>query len=299
MLSKFLEYNYQRYFKTQTMKNKLTTLFAYLLVLGELLAQNAGPLVPNNFSSNGSGASWGNLAGVQAIDNNPGYVDLAQFPNCSSFLCYHSNIASLSNFGFNIPLNATITGVQLDITQRVNSPGGGIHDSVLTLALNGIAMGNNKANASNWSDTPQNQSYGSSTDTWGNTLTPADVNNSAFGVLYEITNTSYDQAASVDYLTMTVYYQIGTSIFEQSAKPWNVYFEQNNLVIDSPIKITSNTSISLYNASGQLVFYNSLSASKPYLNEYISLALLQSGIYFIAIESADGSSYKKKLLFMK
>lgn len=278
---------------------KFSVLFVafYLLQIIQLNAQSVGPNTPSNYSTSGSGAAWGNLSGVQAIDNSPAYVDLAQYPTCNNFMCYRSNKANFNNFGFNVPLNATIVGIEAAILQRVSSPGGGIHDSILTLGLNGSALGINKASALNWFDTLNTQTYGGPNDLWGTTLTPNDVNDATFGLYYEITNTSYDQTASVDYMTMTVYYQIGTSIQAQSSKPWYINFENDNLVIDIS-NIADELSLKLFDATGRMVYHKDYN-SNYFLKETINSQGWKSGLYYLQLEGKSGISFRKKVLLLK
>jgi hypothetical protein len=251
------------------------------------------------YSITGSGASWGNLSGVQLVDNSPAYLDLAQYPTCNNFMCYRSKIASFSGFGFKVPLSATITGVQLDILQRVSSPGGGIHDSVLTLAMNGVAIGNNKASSINWFDTPQTQIYGGSTDTWGNVLSVNDVNDSGFGILYEITNTSYDQTASVDFMSMTIHYQLGTTLYEQSSSPWLVNLNENALVIKVQTELEYSTTLKVFNSNGQLVYNQAYTSNHHQIDENISTINWHSGLYLVHVENAKGVVFQKKITVVK
>jgi hypothetical protein len=281
------------------MKNVISIICFFTSFNLGLFAQTVGPLVPMSYSISGAGASWSNLSGVQLVDNNPAYVDLAQYPTCNNFMCYRSNVASFSGFGFAIPVNATISGVQLDVLQRVSSPGGGIHDSVLTLAMNGLAIGNNKANALNWFDTPQTQIYGGPTDTWGNTLSVNDVNDSGFGILYEITNTSYDQAASVDFMNMTLYYQIGTSLYNQSSSPWFVSLNENSLIIKVQNTLLKGATLNVFNANGQLVYNQVYAAHQNQIDENVSSSNWLSGLYLVHIENDQGMIFQKKLTLIK
>lgn len=281
------------------MKCAISIICLLTLSIFGTFAQSVGPVVPMIYSTMGSGASWGNLSGVQLVDNSPAYVDLAQYPTCNNFMCYRSKIASFSGFGFTVPSNATITGVQLDILQRVSSPGGGIHDSVLTLAMNGVAIGNNKASSTNWFDTPQTQIYGGSTDTWGNVLSVNDVNDSGFGILYNITNTSYDQTASVDFMSMTIHYQIGTSSFSQSSIPCLVNLNENSLVIKVQTELENSTTLKVFNSNGQLVYNQVYTTFQHQIDENISTINWHSGLYLVLVENAKGVVFRNKMTLVK
>jgi hypothetical protein len=273
------------------LKKLLSCICSIATLISVTKAQSDGPFVPSNYSTSGTGASWGNLGGIQFIDNSPAYVVLAEYPTCNNFMCYRSNVASYIGFGFTVPLNASITGVELNVMQRVSSPGGGIHDSILTLSLNNVAIGTNKANPSNWLDTPLTQTYGGTSDTWGNSLTVQDVNNSSFGIQYQITNTSYDQTASVDYMTMTIHYQLGTSIYSQSSNPSQVNFDGMNIFIKS----NRGQKLDIYSANGHIVFNKSFTSNNSTIDEVIQTNSWSNGIYFVRIEGRDGVIFQRKV----
>lgn len=264
------------------------------------ISQSAGPATSTLYSTSGTGISWGNLSGVVAIDNNPAYADLAQYPTCNNFLCYYSNIASFAGFNFSIPSTATVTGVKLDILQRVNSPGGGIHDSTLLLSLNGTTYGNNHATTLNWFDTPTIQTYGSSTDTWGYAWTATQINTPGFGFQYKITNTSYDQTASVDYLTMTVYYQTGTGLESQTSTPWQVGFTGSILSINAQSSaISLGAQIKVNNIAGETVYQSKNPSGNDRIDLKIDAAKWNAGIYIVNIQPENGKLFQQKVVLVK
>jgi hypothetical protein len=64
--------------------------------------------------------------------------------------------------------------------------------------------------AGNWTTTASDFVYGSNTDAWGTTLTPADINASNFGIAFSaaISGTiSLIPSAKIDFMQITVYYQ--------------------------------------------------------------------------------------------
>lgn len=106
-------------------------------------------------------------------------------------------------WNFNIPENATIDGFFLEIEAKES--GAGIVDFECFLASNGVE-GDNKAAGTGLSASDTVIEYGGSSDLWGATLTPEDIND-AFGVLYKVQNGGgAASTASIDFARMTIYY---------------------------------------------------------------------------------------------
>jgi len=274
----------------------------FILISGVFIcnAQSTGPQTPTSFAFSGYGVSWANLGGVHAVDNSPAYVDLAQFPNCGGAFCYYSNLANFSNFAFSIPSNATIAGIILEANQRVSSPGGGIRDSVMLLALNGTALGSDHSDPSYWLDTPTMNSYGDSTDTWGYSWTPAEINDIGFGLLYRVTNDSYDQPASLDYLAMTIYYQSGTGISVQKSTPWNIGFYENSLIISAEASILAKgVKIEVRQIDGKLKYFYDAASGNSKLDLRVDVSSWATGVYLVTIVSAEGASIQRKAILSK
>lgn len=124
-----------------------------------------------------------------------------------------SHYLNCQNAGFTIPANATITGVVVEIEGKDSS--NQLTDKVVSLINNGTVNGNNKFNGTVWTAADTVFTYGSSTDLWGNTLTPAIVNDTDFGVVLQVENVNGGNAtAQVDYVRMTVHFNIAP--FSQS-----------------------------------------------------------------------------------
>jgi hypothetical protein len=117
-----------------------------------------------------------------------------------------------TNFGFAIPASASICGISVSIKKRATGIIPllySVSDEAVRLVIGGTIMGNNKADADTWTGTATFSNYGGTADTWGNALTPAQVNSSNFGVAIAA---SYNAIAGVfltaeiDYITMQVSY---------------------------------------------------------------------------------------------
>lgn len=115
----------------------------------------------------------------------------------------------LTNYGFNVPSTATITGVLVEAKMNQGTPGTGTVTGLLRLVKGGSASGSTH----NVGALPTTLGYvasGSSADLWGNTFTYNDINASGFGVhlVVEETGGLNDRTAYVDAIRITVYYTI-------------------------------------------------------------------------------------------
>jgi hypothetical protein len=122
-----------------------------------------------------------------------------------------SHYLKATNFGFSIPTGATVNGILVEIERKVIVESGwGIKDvNVKIVKADGSIGSTNKADTvNNWPTSDTYKSYGGTTDLWGETLIPADINNSNFGVVLNITANSGDDTANVDHIRITVYYSI-------------------------------------------------------------------------------------------
>jgi hypothetical protein len=154
----------------------------------------------------GSGYAWSNTGRVTANDNN--------YANSSINKNKFSEALNATNYGFSIPSNAIINGVEVAIG-RYGSGSNSLQDNSVKLIVGGSTQGNNNGDQSTFwptSGTPAN--YGSTSDLWGNSLTPAQINDPNFGVALVVdnNNNSGSRTAHVDYIEVTVTYTIPGSL---------------------------------------------------------------------------------------
>ena len=115
-----------------------------------------------------------------------------------------SNYLKITGYQFAIPLDATVTGVTANVT-RHSTVGATTVDGSLRLVVAGVISGNDKASASTWGTSDATINYGSSTDLWGLTLAPTDINNAGFGVVLSA-STTLAATADIDCISLTVSY---------------------------------------------------------------------------------------------
>lgn len=94
------------------------------------------------------------------------------------------------------------------ITIRVYYSRSEVVDSAVKVFKAGVAVGDNKASATEWGTTEEDFTYGAADDLWGTTWTPAEVNASTFGLGVSVSATA--GTAGVDVVTLSVYYTTAT-----------------------------------------------------------------------------------------
>ncbi len=115
-------------------------------------------------------------------------------------------------FGFSIPTNAVILGIEVGIERYAS--GSSVIDSVVGLVnASDSIVGDNKADILNSyptsSGTEAYATYGGSSDTWNAGLTAADINDSDFGVVLSVLNGAFSsRTAYVDHMRINIYYSV-------------------------------------------------------------------------------------------
>jgi Right handed beta helix region/Secretion system C-terminal sorting domain len=150
------------------------------------------PTYQNSISAlDGGGGDevWNNPANALTANNN--YATISNPALLIGGTVRNSNYLLLRRFGHNLPANAEILGVEVEI-EKQSSDDTGINysrDLNIRLLRNNIMVGTNHANVSeNWPTSKTTSIYGSNTDLWGTTLTASEVNASNFGVAIAITS---------------------------------------------------------------------------------------------------------------
>lgn len=112
-----------------------------------------------------------------------------------------SEYLKTSNFGLSVPVGATVTGIEVRITRAGHSDF--VSDVEVRLAKGAVIQPANRAIAGPWSSSMGPVIYGSPTDLWGTTWTPAEVNASTFSVLLSVEARSW---GLIDEIAVIVFY---------------------------------------------------------------------------------------------
>jgi hypothetical protein len=115
-----------------------------------------------------------------------------------------------TDYDFAVPSNATIQGITAEV-ERSASVGGVITDQSVRIVKGGSITGDSRASGSTWPTSDAYQTYGGSSDLWGESWTPADINSTGFG-LAVVPQTTSSAQARVDHIRMTVRYTTPSSM---------------------------------------------------------------------------------------
>ena len=122
-----------------------------------------------------------------------------------------TNYLKTTNYRFNIPSNATILGVKVEVKKRRGQAGYTFTDEHAIVLKAGLPVSTNYADTStNWPASFSYVTYGGPTDMWGLTLTPSDVNATNFGFSLAAQNNgaAASSGVEVDHIRITVYYNV-------------------------------------------------------------------------------------------
>jgi hypothetical protein len=168
------------------------------------ISTSAGPNSPGTTADDSAvgNVAWASTDNAKANDN--------IYATATGNLGDTSHYLKVTNFGFSVPTGAFISGIEVGI-ERKKSVATGWSDRWLYLVKGGAVGGtNNAATATLWPDAEAYLVYGSSSDLWGLTWTPTQINASDFGVALSAWNNPglgpNPGVGSVDHIYITVYY---------------------------------------------------------------------------------------------
>ena len=169
-------------------------------------SQTAGPQSGSSFSNfaiGGSKQSWVNVGNAVTSDNL-----YATFGNISGPVGGYTDYLVVKGFGFAIPGGATITGILVEVER--SDANSNTSDFQVNIIKNNIIGATNKAVAALWPAADAYQSYGSSSDLWGDTWTATDINSAGFGVAIAAQRgaTGGATAGKVDHVRISVTYLV-------------------------------------------------------------------------------------------
>jgi hypothetical protein len=118
-----------------------------------------------------------------------------------------SNYLKCTGFGLNLPANATITGISVTVERRRSNGLGTAEDAAVRLVRNGVIQAVDRATSNAYTGADATDVHGGPTDLWGQTWSPADVNDPRFGVAFATRLTGSGGTVGVDTITVVVSFE--------------------------------------------------------------------------------------------
>jgi hypothetical protein len=153
-------------------------------------------------------ATWQNPSAITQSDTSYAYI--ASPGAISDYLM-------ANGFGFTIPSKASIKGIVVYF-YRKGTAEGLQSDYSLNIVRDWLIVGRDHASSAPWPTNWTLASYGNSTDPWGVSWTPSQINSNGFGVAISTQNSlSGGNDCYIDYVKMSVYYSGGSTSTVQSS----------------------------------------------------------------------------------
>ncbi|MDO8336193.1 MAG: hypothetical protein Q7T74_05450, partial [Candidatus Saccharibacteria bacterium] len=203
-------------------------------------ATSAGPKNPASATNYSFGtSSWTSTGNVFASDNT--------YASVTSSDLEESDLLEATNYSFSVPTDAIIKGVKVEFERSDGT--GGYATNWVQLFKNGVPVGSAKGRGSDWSGIDTYESAGTSSDLWGTTWTPSEINNSTFGVgVGTLCFSGYGScgvgsSGKIDHIRITVYYSVTWTIGADSSDSGKFKISgSSSLGTNNIISIDPNTS---------------------------------------------------------
>jgi len=219
----------------------LSTLVLLLSLVLAIATQTATPVQAASSGPN-SGGIFANDSTVGTIDwQNPPYAQTQDDDYASATLTKANPIShylKVTDFGFAIPSGSTIKGIVVEVDRYASTGIGGtrVSDNSIKLVKGGAIGGDDRSTGLLWpeSDSDTYVSYGNSTDLWGLTWAPADINNANFGVAISAIkdDSNNTRTVYVDHIRIIVYY---------NSAPTDIALSNSTVAENEPINTVVGT----------------------------------------------------------
>jgi gliding motility-associated-like protein len=231
---------------------------------------NTGYVNPQVSLNNAVGGTdpWNNPG--NALTDNNSYATMSNAALLIGGTVRSSNFLVLRNLQLNIPINAQICGVQVEIRKASSDNTGSnwTRDLDIRLLKNNQITGTNHANTGvNWPTSETAFTYGTNSDLWGTTLNGMDVSSNGFGVAIAIESRAAGLLlptviSYIDAVRIRVYYFVPTTdsdndgILDVSDIDWDGDGVANNAEL---LPCTATSTLPLTAQADPTLYYPSIS----------------------------------------
>ncbi len=192
------------------MKSIFLLFLSSCLFITKLTAQSQGPLNGTLFSvSSIAGFSQGWTNTGDAASSNDTYASFGNLPNPAGT---YTNYLMVTGFSFNIPFGIIISGITVEIER--SDPDQKTSDYSIRIVKNAAIGTAERATGLAYPASDAYQSYGGSSDLWGQAWTNKDITNANFGVAIAAQRNASGGTTSgrIDHVRITVHYQFTVTL---------------------------------------------------------------------------------------
>lgn len=191
-------------------KRLIATCFTVIIIIlslaAPILALDTSILYPASgtriYKPSPESLDWTYPDRIEAADESYSYPQFSIF-DTGNITCW----LIASDFSVNIPVTANVDGIYVEIGHHCSQGEGRDYRVQLTTDSGATSIGDNKADTiTAWPGTWDFASYGESSDKWGVSLTPNEINSSGFGVVLSAKSYAENTFIKVDYIRIIIYY---------------------------------------------------------------------------------------------
>lgn len=168
---------------------------------------NSGSLDGSSFTNDPSEGTnaWSNPGNAQTSDNTYATVTAGFF--------IESQYLVVKGFSSAIPSTSTILGIEVGMERRKSGTSPSLTDVAARIIKGGVIGSTDKSIVGNWATIDTNVTYGNSTDLWGETWTPEEINSADFGFAIRTSGAAIFNTVTshIDHINITIYYTTTTS----------------------------------------------------------------------------------------
>ena len=251
---------------------------------------------PTLVDSDGTGSlKWEDHSNVLDHDEKFAYVIASEVGSSEHLI--------VSNFGFNVPSNATILGIEVNIEKYSSdcTTSSGTQDSVVSLYIRGEKVGDqNKAKTRGyWEAKSFVTIYGSSDDLWNTDFEYEYINDPTFGVgisVKIVIDSEPTIIAYVNYISITIYYSVPitevvkdvTKVITDNLVLSDTVIKDLGILLESDMIISEEISKSINKNVGDIVEFTDNLVKSFGLTITDTVELQEYLTKFLAVVHSDG-----------
>jgi hypothetical protein len=201
-----------------SLKPILTAIFFLIVEITTAQCTSTGSKSGSTFFNNTSTGTvlWSNPSNAQTSDG----VMTSAGVSIGLLSSAKTNYLMATGFNFSIPTSMTsICGITVEVEKSYNLLVGilsSMKDYSVKIVKGGVISGTDKATVSGWPVSNSYTTYGGSSDLWGLSWTPSDINDASFGVAVSAQVFSGVSAlninALIDHIRITVFYNVSLPV---------------------------------------------------------------------------------------